>query len=173
VLPRWRPSGSQRSKREQRALVSNLDVVVRDSLRDRREGVATPPTPPFWRMLVRACRLRCCVCGSGHLFRRYTRMVERCPRCGFLFERSEGQFIGAVGINTIVTFGALLIALVVGFIVTAPDIATVPLLSIGLTIAAVLPVLFYPFSKTIWTAVDLAMAPLEPGEAPALAGRAT
>lgn len=95
-------------------------------------------------------------------------MVERCPRCGFLFERSEGQFIGAIGINTIVTFGALLVALVVGFIVTAPDIAVVPLLVIGLAVAALLPVAFYPFSKTIWTAIDLAMSPLEPGEAPRL-----
>ena len=97
-------------------------------------------------------------------------MVERCPNCGFLFERTEGQFIGAVGINTIVTFGALLITLVVGFIVTSPDIAVVPLLVAGLAIAAVLPVFFYPYSKTIWTAVDLSMSPLEPGEASRLAG---
>ena len=51
-----------------------------------------------------------------------------------------------------------------------PDIAVVPLLVAGLAVAAVLPVFFYPFSKTTWTAVDLAMTPLEPGEAPRLAG---
>ena len=97
-------------------------------------------------------------------------MVERCPRCGFLFERSEGQFIGAIGMNTIVTFGALLITIVVGFIITSPDIAVVPLLVAGLSVAALLPIFFYPFSKTTWTAVDLTMTPLEPGEAPRLAG---
>jgi uncharacterized protein (DUF983 family) len=143
--------------------------MVRDSLRDRRDGVATPPTPTFSRMVGRALLLRCSVCGGGHLFRGWFHIVERCPRCGFLFERGEGQFIGAVGINTIVTFGALLVALVVGIIVTAPEIATVPLLVVGLTIAGLLPIVFYPFSKTIWTAIDLAMAPLEPGEAPRLA----
>jgi uncharacterized protein (DUF983 family) len=123
-------------------------------------------------MSARALVLHCPVCGSGGLFRRWTHMVERCPRCGFLFERTEGHFIGAVGMNTIVTFGALLITLVVGFIVTSPDIAVVPLLVAGLAIAGLLPVLFYPFSKTTWTAIDLAMTPLEPGEAPRLAGTA-
>jgi uncharacterized protein (DUF983 family) len=163
-----RAGGEQRRLLDGRAVSPSLARMMRDSLRDRREGVTAPPTPPFPRMLLRAGRLHCCVCGSGGLFTHWTRMVERCPRCRFLFERGEGQFIGAVGINTIVTFGALLVTLVVGFIVTAPDIATVPLLAIGLAIAAVLPIAFYPFSKTVWTAIDLAMTPLEPGEAPGL-----
>jgi hypothetical protein len=93
-------------------------------------------------------------------------MAERCPRCAFLFDRFEGQMIGAVGINTIVTFGALLVTLVVGLVVTSPDIAVVPVLVASLAVAALLPVVFYPFSKTIWIAIDLTMAPLEPGEAP-------
>jgi uncharacterized protein (DUF983 family) len=144
--------------------------VVHDALRDKADGAPAPPTPSVPRLFGRAVLLRCPVCGSGGLFRHWTHMVERCPRCGFLFERSEGQFIGAVGMNTIVTFGALLITLVVGFIITSPDIAVVPLLVAGLAITAVLPVVFYPFSKTTWTAVDLTMTPLEPGEAPRLSG---
>jgi uncharacterized protein (DUF983 family) len=144
--------------------------VVHDSLRDRADGVPAPPTPGFLLMLRRALALRCSVCGSGGLFRRWTHMVERCPRCGFLFERTEGQFIGAVGMNTIVTFGALLITLVIGFVVTSPDIAVVPVLVAGLAVAGLLPLIFYPFSKTTWIAIDLAMTPLEPGEAPRLAG---
>jgi uncharacterized protein (DUF983 family) len=159
--------------REEAQRLASLPGVVRDSLRDRREGAAAVPTPSFLRMAGRACLLRCCVCGSGGLFRRWTKLAERCPRCGFLFERSEGQFIGAVGMNTIVTFGAMLVALVVGFIVTAPDIATIPLVILGVGIALVLPVAFYPFSKTTWTAIDLAMAPLEPGEAPNLSSSAS
>lgn len=142
--------------------------MVRDALRDRSEGVPVPPTPTFTRMLGRALLLRCCVCGSSHIFTRYTRMVERCPRCGYLFERIEGQYIGAVGMNTIVTFGLMLVALVAGLVITAPDIATVPLLVITLAIGGIVPVLFYPFSKTVWTAVDLRMNALEPGEAPNL-----
>jgi uncharacterized protein (DUF983 family) len=106
------------------------------------------------------------VCGSGNLFRRWITMVERCPRCGYLFERAEGQFIGAVGMNTVITFGVLLITLVVGFILTSPDIPAVPLAAVGLGIGIFFPILLFPFSKTTWTALDLAMTPLLPGEAP-------
>lgn len=78
--------------------------------------------------------------------------------------------IGAVAMNTILTFGLLLLTLVVGFILTAPDFAVVPILVAGLAVAAVFPVFFYPFSQTTWTVIDLLMTPLEPGEAPRLTG---
>jgi uncharacterized protein (DUF983 family) len=139
---------------------------MRDALRDRRDDIPAPPTPGFWTMTRRACTLRCCVCGSGKLFRHWTRMVERCPRCGYLFERADGQFIGAVGMNTIITFGLLLITLVVGFVVTSPDIAVMPLVVVALGVGVFVPVIVFPFSKTTWTAIDLMMTPLEPGEAP-------
>ncbi len=142
--------------------------MVRDALRDAGTGMTAPDTPGFWRMVGRACTRRCCVCGSGHLFRRWTRMVARCPGCGYLFEREDGQFIGAVGMNTVITFGLLLVVLVSGFIATSPDTPAVPLALIGVGIAVIAPVVIYPFSKTTWTAIDLAMTPLEPGEAPLL-----
>lgn len=119
-------------------------------------------------MVIRACALRCCVCGQGQLFRRWTQLVDRCPSCGYLFERSEGQYIGAVGINTVITFGLLLVVLVVGFIVTAPHTPIVLLSLIGGAVAVIAPIVLYPLSKTMWTAVDLAMSPLEAGEAPQL-----
>lgn len=123
-------------------------------------------TPSAGTLLWRAARLRCPVCGSGRLFRRWVQLVDRCPRCGFQFERRAGQFVGAVGMNTIAVFGLLLIALAVGFVLTAPKVAVVPLLVVGVVIAGLGPVVFYPFSKTLWTAVDLMMSPLEEGEAP-------
>jgi uncharacterized protein (DUF983 family) len=145
---------------------------MRDALRDKRDDVPAPPTPGFWTMTGRACTLRCCVCGQGKLFRRWITMVERCPRCGYLFERAEGQFIGAVGMNTIITFGVLLITLIVGFIVTSPDIPAVPLAAVGLGVGVIVPIIVFPFSKTTWTAIDLVMTPLQPGEAPwLLSGR--
>ncbi len=147
--------------------------MAHDSLRDRRTDVPAPPTPGFFVMVGRACTLRCCVCGSGKLFRRWTKMVERCPSCGYLFERSEGQFVGAVGMNTIITFGLLLIVLVVGFIVTSPHVPAVELALIAGAISVLAPIFLYPFSKTTWTAIDLAMTPLESGEAPQLAERVT
>jgi uncharacterized protein (DUF983 family) len=104
------------------------------------------------------------VCGSGGVFRHWFSMAERCPRCDFRFEREQGEFIGAIGINTIVTFGVLLVAVLTSVVLTYPDDVAVALV-ITMAVALVFPVFFYPFSKTLWLAINLAMRPLEPGEA--------
>lgn len=116
------------------------------------------------RLIRRGLTRRCPVCGSGHVFHRHFSMVERCPRCHYRFEREQGGFIGAVGINTIVTFIVLLVVVVTSFVLTYPDGAAIAL-AVTLTAAVVLPIAFYPYSKTLWVAIELAMRPLEPGEA--------
>lgn len=98
------------------------------------------------------------------LTRRWLRVRERCGTCDFPIERKEGHFIGAVGMNTIVTFGAVLVALVL----TAMFGGRQPPMSLVLGLAALiigLGVGFFPISKTLWSAIDLIMIPLEPGEA--------
>lgn len=125
----------------------------------------TPPLPPRGRMVARALARRCPVCGQRHIFRRWFQMLERCPGCDLRFERIEGHWTGALGMNTILSFGTLLITLFVGFGITYPDVPAVPLLVVALVVAGVCPFLFFPYSKTLWLAIDLAMRPLEPGEA--------
>ncbi len=44
--------------------------------------------------------------------------------------------------------------LVVWLIVDLPDVHVAPLTIASVILVAVVPMLFYPFSKTIWTAVD-------------------
>ena len=73
--------------------------------------------------------------------------------------------IGAITINTILTFGAILVVLVVGMIVTYPEIAVVPIVAGCLAVAVLVPIVVFPFTYTIWGAVDLAMHPLQPAEA--------
>lgn len=82
----------------------------------------------FTRMLGRASLLKCPWCGSRRSFVRgwFTR-YDRCRTCGIAWHREEGFELGAVTVNMIVTFGALAIAMTVGFVVTAPDIPVVPL----------------------------------------------
>lgn len=125
-----------------------------------------PDAPPLTRgrLLRRALLKHCPVCGEGHLFRAWFRMRDRCPRCGLRFERIEGHWSGDLGINTIVSFGALFVTLVVGFALTYPDIPAVPLFACAVGVAVVVPLVFFPFSKTLWLAMDLMMRPLEPGE---------
>lgn len=123
------------------------------------------PTPPhrvlLWRGLTRACA----VCGQRGLTRRGVALRDECPRCGFRFERKPGHFVGAVGMSTIVTFGLLLVALLVGVAVTWPDVTAGPLLLVMLPIAVLVPLFVHPTAKTLWVAIDLMMNPVEPGEA--------
>jgi uncharacterized protein (DUF983 family) len=117
-------------------------------------------------MIKRGLRKRCPRCGGGGLYRTWFHMVERCPTCGFLFEREPGFFIGAYFVNFAITEG-LLFAVVMGFLFVknANNAASVvwPLV-VGGVFAVVAPLIFYPWSRTIWSAIDLAMTPLELGE---------
>ncbi len=91
-------------------------------------------------------------------------MATDCPRCELHFERIEGHWLGAIGINTVLSFGLLLIALVAGLIVTFPDFPLATLVTINVSVAVFAPLLLWPVSRTLWTAIDIAMRPLQPGE---------
>ena len=121
-------------------------------------------TIPLRRLLFRGATLACPACGARGHFRRWVQMAERCHHCGLTFERIEGHWIGAIGLNTIVSFGALLVFLIVAVALTLPDIPVAPLVAGNIAVAAVVPVLFYPVSRTLWTGVDIAMRPLEAHE---------
>ncbi len=121
-----------------------------------------PPTRGqlLWRGLTR----RCPACGSRGVFRWWLRMSPQCPNCGLTFERIEGHWVGAVGLNTIVSFASLIIILIVGVLATFPDIAVLPLTAFSVGAAIVVPLVFDPISRTLWTGIDIAMRPLEPFE---------
>jgi len=106
----------------------------------------------------------CPACGKRRLFRRWFVLADDCPRCGLHFERIEGHWIGAIGINTIVSFAVLGVVVIVGLILTYPDGSTLRLILIGAAAALIAPTVFYPLSKTLWTAIDIGMRPLEPHE---------
>lgn len=67
-------------------------------------------------------------------------------------------------INMAVTFALFLLIFVGGMVATWPDTPWTGLLITTLLINAVLPVLFHPFSRTIWVGLELAFHPLEPAE---------
>ena len=133
----------------------------------RAPGPASSPasSPSLKRMLVRAALRRCPWCGSRRTFLRgwFTRH-DRCRTCGIRWCREEGFELGAVTINTIVTFLTITVGMVIGFVATAPDIAVVPMLVVLGAVAVVMPIAIYPFTYTLWLAVDLAMHRPEPAE---------
>lgn len=121
--------------------------------------------PPSTGLLLRRGALRRCpLCGSGHLFRRWLVMVEDCPRCDLHFERIEGHWIGAIAMNTVLALLVLLGVIVGGFAASYPDSPPAALLIVSIAVAALMPLFFHPFSRTLWTALDLAMRPVAANE---------
>lgn len=111
-------------------------------------------------LLRRGATKRCPVCGQGHLFRQWVRMAPSCPRCGLGFARAPGQWLGSWFINVCVVQTVVIGVLAIGVGVTWPDPPIVPI-GIGAALSAVVvPLLFFPFSRTLWVAIDLVMTPL-------------
>jgi uncharacterized protein DUF983 len=88
-------------------------------------------------------------------------MRPACTECGYSYEREEGYWVGALIMNIAaadVCFAVLFAAVVLA---TMPDVAWAPLLAVAIFTNALLPALFYPYSKTLWMAVDLYMHPVD------------
>lgn len=130
---------------------------------DLTSADAAVPPPEWSTMLRRGARRRCPRCGGGHLFRTWWAIKDRCPRCGLLFAREPGYFTGVYLLN----LSAVLVALFVVVMTYAvwlsehPGASLVPPMAIGGVLAVGVPIVFYPFARTIWSALDLAMTPME------------
>lgn len=88
-------------------------------------------------------------------------MVPTCPTCGLRFNRLPGHWLGSWFLNILVVQVVVVVVLIVGLASTYP---TTPMGTIGLIEAAVaiaVPFVFFPFSRTIWLAIDLAMRPVD------------
>ena len=63
-----------------------------------------------------------------------------------------------------VTFSVALIGVLVSLLVSGEEYETTRIAIILCVIVGVFGVFFYPISKTLWSAIDLMLIPLEPGE---------
>lgn len=118
-------------------------------------------------MLGRGLLKRCPLCGTGHLFDGWFTMRDHCPGCGHRFERDPDFFFGAYVINLAITEGLLLLFAIVPLIALLAsnrDVNIVPVLVVGLAAAVAAPIAFYPFSRTIWAAIDLILRPVTTAE---------
>jgi uncharacterized protein (DUF983 family) len=113
---------------------------------------------PRMRTLVwRALRRRCPNCGSTGIFANWFSLKEQCPTCGAVFVREEGYFLGAYALNLIVAeFIGLGVVLVILFNL---DLSLWEQEVIAVGAAVALPVLFFPFARTLWMALDLYIDP--------------
>jgi uncharacterized protein (DUF983 family) len=112
-------------------------------------------------LLKRGFRRRCAVCGQGHLFRRWLVMAERCPRCGFRFQREPGQWLGSWFLNICLAQLLVVLLMIAAVVIWYPAPPAIDLVVAGVATAVLFPLWFFPYSRTIWVAIDLAMTPLE------------
>ena len=107
-------------------------------------------------MFRRVVRRRCPVCGAKGIFSGWFELRTRCPGCNFSFEREEGYWVGAMIANIAAAEGLFGVMFIGGILATYPDVPWTALTIAGAFVMVVLPVLFYPLSKTLWLWVDLA-----------------
>lgn len=105
----------------------------------------------------------CPYCGGPGIFSGYFTLRDRCPTCGVAFEREEGYFLGGYAINMVVAeFLALAIALIAILGTSLRDAETIRQILVAVALAALLPILFFPYSRGAWMALDLAFHPPGP-----------
>jgi uncharacterized protein (DUF983 family) len=104
------------------------------------------------RVLGRAVRLRCPRCGRTPLYRGAFAMHGRCAACGLRYEREQGYFMGAIYINYAAT-----VVVAAGSVLTADALFGLTLaqqLGLGIALAALVPLAFFRYSRSLWLSVD-------------------
>ena len=112
---------------------------------------------------ARAACMRCPNCGAGGLRSGWIGTVARCPICRLRLDRGETDyFLGAYTINLL---GALVIAAALAVLAALrPGWPSVLIYGAGVTAIVLFALWFYPFSRLLWLAFDLALRPLRPSD---------
>ena len=111
------------------------------------------------RRVSRALLRRCPNCGQRNVFETWMRLTEVCPQCQLRYEREEGYWLGAILINTVATLGVFGIGMVTWAVFTWPDPPWDTMTWVGIGFNVIVPVLFYPYSKALWVAIEITARP--------------
>jgi len=79
-------------------------------------------------------------------------MHKICPGCGYLIEREEGYFVGAIYVNYAATVGLCLTGYLLLEWLASPPLRIQLLLWIP--VCVLFPVLFFRHSRSIWLSLD-------------------
>jgi uncharacterized protein (DUF983 family) len=114
-----------------------------------------PATGEILTALRRGILLRCPRCGGGGLLRSWLRLEERCGACGLLLDRGEGDhFLGAYVLNLVLAEVVPAATVLAGVAWTWPDVPWRVLGWAAVVLAIACPFAFFPFSRTLWLALD-------------------
>jgi hypothetical protein len=82
-----------------------------------------------------------------------------------IFDRGEKDyFIGAYTLNLIVAELIVVAAILIGMILSWPDVPWDLLMYALVPLAVLAPFLTYPYSRSVWLALDLKFRPPEPND---------
>ena len=111
-------------------------------------------------IFLNGLRLRCPRCAGSRLFEGWFEMRAVCTTCHLRFEREPGYFVGAIYIN----YGVTVVLALTGFQVL--DLLVEPTLTqqlvLWIAFAAVFPLFFYRYSKSLWLSMDCWVNPEPP-----------
>lgn len=108
-----------------------------------------------WRGMLN----RCPACRRGRIFRNLFTMHASCPNCGVVFEREEGDFVGAMVVAYSITAVLVAVGVMIVEMVVHLDVMLHVLLWGGFTVAFLL--LTYRNMKGIWLGILHAMMGLK------------
>lgn len=88
-------------------------------------------------------------------------MAPACPGCGLVFRRAPGHWLGSWFLNVLVVQTVLVVGISVLVAATWPSPLAWFEVAGVVVVALAVPVVFFPYSRTLWTAIDLVMRPLD------------
>jgi uncharacterized protein (DUF983 family) len=105
------------------------------------------------KLLKRGVLLQCPYCGEGHIIKYPFWIKDCCPKCGYRFAPETGYFVGGYAINLVVVEVFALAIIVI--ILLRSNLSLYQQEALGIGAAILLPIAFFPWSRTIWMALDL------------------
>jgi uncharacterized protein (DUF983 family) len=134
--------------------------------RDAPRSTHGLPLATLPELVGRALTLRCPRCGARGIWRSWFTMHHACPTCGQVLERGETSdfWIGAYLINLVVAELSAVIIAGVMWVTLGSRVSFNALWGASMVLAVVMPILFYPFSRDLWLALDLHFRPEEQGD---------
>jgi uncharacterized protein (DUF983 family) len=128
-----------------------------------RDSARTAPTVGAGRMVRRALRRQCPLCGASRIFLSWFQLQKTCSHCGLKLARNEepDYWMGGYLLNFIVAELIVSAFIVAGIIIAWPDVPWRTVLYVTAAAAIIGPLLTFPFAKTVWLAIDLTFRPPE------------
>ena len=120
-------------------------------------GDLSRPVPTPRVLIARALARQCPICGDKRIWTGWFGLRDACPTCGYIFIRESGYFLGAYALNLIAAELITMIVLTWLLIGTGWEWWEIEL--VVLPMAVILPLLFFPYARGLWMALDLVVHP--------------